>query len=159
MRELDRAPHIEKSEWLHLENFLENLFFYNKLRKTFGQAICDCQKLMMTINYAQLKNYSDYYRCYYLDLNYKTYVSLPSPQMAILLLSSVHAISLIAPPKEWYLYFKICSLLVVSQILVLPDASKTKHQTLPDKNIRLFVFLSWSRSVYNCKTQVLTFHL
>lgn len=53
----------------------------------------------------------------------QTYFSRPSPTQAILLLSSVQAMSLILPPKGWYSYFRRCSFWVVSQIRILPDTS------------------------------------
>lgn len=52
-----------------------------------------------------------------------THFSLPSPTTAILLLSSVQAMSLIFPAKGWYSYFNRCSFCVVSQILSFPDTS------------------------------------
>lgn len=52
-----------------------------------------------------------------------THFSRPSPTTAILLLSSVQAMSLIFPPKGWYSYFSRCSFCVVSQIRIFPDTS------------------------------------
>ena len=56
------------------------------------------------------------------------YFSLPAPTTTILLLSSDHAISLIAPLKDWYSYFSICSACVVSQILSFPETSWKKKK-------------------------------
>lgn len=44
----------------------------------------------------------------------QTHFSLPSPTTAILLLSSVQAMSLIFPAKGWYSYFSRCSFWWVS---------------------------------------------
>lgn len=52
-----------------------------------------------------------------------THFSLPSPTTAILLLSSVQAMSLIFPAKGWYSYLRRCSFWVVSQILSFPETS------------------------------------
>lgn len=62
-----------------------------------------------------------------LKSNYiKNYLSLPSPTTTIRWLSNDHAISLIGPPIGWNSFFKICSLLTVSQIRILPDWSTVK---------------------------------
>lgn len=57
------------------------------------------------------------------ELRSMTHFSLPSPTTAILLLSSVQAMSLIFPAKGWYSYFRMCSFCVVSQILSFPEIS------------------------------------
>ena len=57
------------------------------------------------------------------ELRGTTHFSLPSPTTAILLLSSVQAMSLIFPAKGWYSYFRRCSFCVVSQILSFPEMS------------------------------------
>lgn len=63
----------------------------------------------------------------YTDLfNSQTYFSRPCPTTAIRLLSGDQQISLTGPAKGWYSYFKICSLLTVSHIRILPDMSENK---------------------------------
>lgn len=54
---------------------------------------------------------------------HNTHFSRPSPTIAILLLSSVHAMSRILPDIGVYSYFNKCSFCVVSQIRIFPDAS------------------------------------
>ena len=53
-----------------------------------------------------------------------THFSRPSPTTAILLLSSVHAMSLTLPEIGVYSYLSRCSFWVVSQIRILPDTSE-----------------------------------
>lgn len=52
--------------------------------------------------------------------------SRPSPTATILWLSGDQAISLIGPPNGWNSFFRICSLLTVSQILIFPLWSAKK---------------------------------
>lgn len=65
-----------------------------------------------------------------------THFSRPSPTTAILLLSSVQAMSLIFPPNGWYSYFSRCSFCVVSQIRIFPDTSgwEREHSQGPEKH-------------------------
>lgn len=58
--------------------------------------------------------------------NSQTYFSRPCPPTAIRLLSGDQHRSLTGPAKGWYSYFKICSLLTVSHIRILPDISENK---------------------------------
>lgn len=60
----------------------------------------------------------------YVKKPWYTHFSRPSPTTAILLLSSVQAMSLILPETGVYSYLSRCSFWVVSQMRILPDASK-----------------------------------
>lgn len=62
-----------------------------------------------------------------LKIHYVTHLSLPSPTTTMRWLSGDHAMSLMGPPIGWNSFFKICSLLTVSQIRTLPDWSVTKN--------------------------------
>ncbi len=57
-----------------------------------------------------------------------THFSLPSPPTTILLLSPSQAKSLIGPPRGWNSFFRMCSLLMVSQIRTLPELSEERIQ-------------------------------
>lgn len=64
-----------------------------------------------------------------------THFSRPAPTAAILLLSSVHAMSLIGPENSGYSYLSRCSFWVVSQMRSFPDASNELKKKTAQKNI------------------------
>lgn len=71
----------------------------------------------------------------------RTHFSRPSPATAILLLSSVHAISLTLPEKGMYSYFSRCSFWVVSQIRTFPDTSKRVKNTNVFKDAQIILYV------------------
>lgn len=57
-------------------------------------------------------------------------LSRPSPTATMRWLSGDQAMSLMGPPKGWNSFLRICSLLTVSHILILPDWSVKRNKKI-----------------------------